>query len=346
MATLVSRTIGAGGYYATMADWIADCPPNLVTADQIYQGRLLNQAFTGSTCLCYINGITTDATRYVELTVDAGASFADNVSKVTRFDSSKGASISSNATSLEIAVIRNTVNFTRFSRLMVESTALVSGGAGVSTAIHIGPGIADKCIFEATHAEFNQGVVNLNGGQLSNSYVTCRVGGASGELISGNGSSNCRLTNVIAAVPSDLAPAAAGIRISYFSALCKNVTFLNVTALRVGTSGTVTDNGGNRTTVAGNPSGFTTVTFNNSLVVNSALSGRDFSPVSGSALYGATADTTYAPVDIFGVTRPTGAGTSYAGPQELVGGGGGSSALLPQFLQRAARQAVHRAANF
>ena len=41
MATIISRTIGSGGDYATIADWAAAIPADLVTAGEIWKGILI-----------------------------------------------------------------------------------------------------------------------------------------------------------------------------------------------------------------------------------------------------------------------------------------------------------------
>jgi hypothetical protein len=85
-----------GGDYSTLQAWEDACPANLVTADQIWQGQCKNQEFALNATVLNIAGTTTDATRYIELTTEAGASFRDHASKATnalRYDATKGAGI-------------------------------------------------------------------------------------------------------------------------------------------------------------------------------------------------------------------------------------------------------------
>lgn len=326
MATTVTKTIGSGGDYANMAAWIAACPANLVTADQIWRGELLNQTFSGTGNLLTISGITTDATRYVELTVAAGASFADAASPVMRVDSSKGAYVTSSVDNVGVAVIINSVAFTRFSRLQVESTVTSTA----ARAIVMGAAWADACIFEGATGAFGGGVVGINGGKMSNSVVTLRTGGES-EIVNCNSASST-FTNCVFAVPSDKSAASTALRMSYGSVTVKNCVALGVNNLVQGTGGSISNGGGNRTSIAGNPSSWTSVTYNTALVVQTTDTGRDFSPTnSSSGLFGVTADTTNAAKDILGATRPTGAGASYAGAREYGGGGGGgTTSFVPQ----------------
>lgn len=71
MATIVTKTIGTTGRdYSTIAAWMAACPANLVTADQVWKGVAYNDSTFNEQV--DITGITTDATRYVWLTVADG----------------------------------------------------------------------------------------------------------------------------------------------------------------------------------------------------------------------------------------------------------------------------------
>lgn len=129
MPTTTVRTIGSTGDYPDHATWEAACPVNLVTNDEIWQGQSQNQEFTGTGTMLAIAGQTTDATRYVELTTVAGASFADHAGKITnaqRYDASKGAAIRSSVSYGN--VISSTTNYTRFSKHQVSATALQSYG--------------------------------------------------------------------------------------------------------------------------------------------------------------------------------------------------------------------------
>jgi len=67
MPTTVVKTIGSAGGrdYATMSLWIAACPANLVTADEIWEGQLYKDSDFDESLS--ITGITTDATRYIYL---------------------------------------------------------------------------------------------------------------------------------------------------------------------------------------------------------------------------------------------------------------------------------------
>ena len=123
MATTVVKSIGTGGDYTTLQAWEDACPANLVTVDQIWQGQLKNQELTSASTLLTISGTTVDATRYVELTTEAGASFRDNASKATnalRYNAANGAAIKMTGTAIGVSVAQN---YTRISNIQMLSTS-------------------------------------------------------------------------------------------------------------------------------------------------------------------------------------------------------------------------------
>jgi hypothetical protein len=113
MPTTVTKTIGTGKDYTTFAACSA-AMPNLVTADEIWHVQFSNEVHTGGISL---TGITTDATRYIILDAEPGASFADHADKETnpqRYNASVGAAISGGV------VI--SVPYTRIRRLQINGT--------------------------------------------------------------------------------------------------------------------------------------------------------------------------------------------------------------------------------
>ena len=59
MATTVVKTIGTGGDYSTLQSWEDACPADLVSADQIWQGRVKNQEFSSASSLLNVKNPTT-----------------------------------------------------------------------------------------------------------------------------------------------------------------------------------------------------------------------------------------------------------------------------------------------
>lgn len=84
MTTTITSTIGTGGTYATVAAWWAAIPANLVTADEVHIGQLLDQEHDCTPTITF-SGKTVDATRYIELTAAAGASWTDMPSSPMRY---------------------------------------------------------------------------------------------------------------------------------------------------------------------------------------------------------------------------------------------------------------------
>jgi hypothetical protein len=92
MATVVVKTIGTGGDYTSVQSWEDAAPVNLVTADQIWEGRVLSQKLTPSAGIT-IGGATTNASCYKHLTAQTGASFIDNPTHTLMWDENNGATI-------------------------------------------------------------------------------------------------------------------------------------------------------------------------------------------------------------------------------------------------------------
>ncbi len=156
MPTIVTKSIGSAGGrdYATLADWIADCPADLVSADQVWRGEMYNDSeflYTGfgNTAL-FISSITTDATRYIDLTAAAGESFQDDANVRTnplRYDTSTGVGIRMTG-ALSTFVLAN--SYFHCSRLQV----YMAGTSGAATAASIG---AVNQVYRDLVCEFDDG---------------------------------------------------------------------------------------------------------------------------------------------------------------------------------------------
>lgn len=123
MPTTVENSIGTSGRtYSTPQTWEDASPASLTADDKIWRGEMYNDAeFTGT---LVISGITTDSTRYVELTAAAGHSFQDDASvrsNALYYDQTKGVGIACNTAST--TAILNSVNYTRISRIQIKQSA-------------------------------------------------------------------------------------------------------------------------------------------------------------------------------------------------------------------------------
>ena len=317
MPTTDVKTIGTGGDYTTIQAWEDACPANLTAVDKIWQGQLKNQHFTGSGPMVTFSGVTTDATRYIELTTEAGASFSDNVNVLTnalRWDSANGAAITSTGNySANAAIMNNNQTNVRLTGLQVRCT-------GLSMPVDCGPTysggsiVMDRCIIEGKGTTAD-GVIGITSGNspLKNSVFVQRstgsplsIGAAKGALY------NCLL------VATGTAPAHA-LRAAYGSRTLKNCGIFGATAMSTGS--TTTTFTACYTDIASPPAGCTTTAYSTSTGAKftSITDGtHDFRPQSGSSLIDVvTADTTNAPTDIKGYTRPTAAGAADVGPWEV-----------------------------
>jgi hypothetical protein len=332
MPTTVVSTIGTGGDYSTLALWIAGCPANLVTSDQIWQGQVKNQAFTSATNLLAITGITTDSTRYVELTTEAGASFRDNgsvQSNALRWNSSNGASIDLSGSYTE--AITCSVGFTRISKLQIRGSGS-NASASIATSQ---PMQIDFCILEG---KATNGALQLNGNGtniLRNTLVVQRYASANRVV---DTAITAQFTNVTIVVPSDVTAATDGIRVQYgSSAVIKNCAIFGCTNVGNQLPGGTRPPGGTTfttcyTDVASPPTGCTTVAYNTSTgsgFENISDATRDYRIKSTSAMLDVgTTDSTNAGIDIAGTARPSGSAYDIGAWEYVAAGGGGGETLM------------------
>lgn len=303
MATVVERTIGTGGDYATLADWFAACPADLVAVDQIWRGLVKNQEFVSSGTLVTIGGKTVSASCYVELTAEAGASFLDHADKATnplRYDATKGASLK--FTGNGQVGVQISQAYTRISKLQIISTAdgTSSPALNVSTASATNCDI-NQCIVESSNGS-TLGTLSLSGSGnvVRNSVIVQRKNDAAavfGGLVNGSSAYNCTYVSLVAALT-------AGIKTQYVGPTLKNVYIGNVVAPLDGVAAATTTNCYSSATA----SGFTVAAFSTATFENVTDGTHDFRLASGSSLIDAGAtDLTYSATDIIGTARPQGA---------------------------------------
>lgn len=301
MTTTVVKTIGSTGDYSLPQTWEDATPANLVTADQIWQGQLQNQAFSAGVSVA---GTTTDATRYVELTTVAGSSFSDNASvqsNALRFNTANGASIS--VAGGYASAVDNQVANTRLTKLQLESTAGSSQCLGSTVAV-----LVDRCIMESAASGvgvFSVGVT-VGSAVFKNSLFVNRAAAAT-KIVQAGG--NFEAYNCTFAVPSDKTAATNGLDGHYSTATVKNCAIFGATnTLETGNS-TFT-NTTCRTDQASPPSGFTQIAYDTSTgsgFQNITDATRDYRLKSTSAMLDVgTTDSTNAAVDIAGTSRPSG----------------------------------------
>ncbi len=304
MPTTVTSTIGTTGRtYSTLQAWEDACPANLVTADQVWRGEAYNDSqFTAGVV---ISGQTTDATRYVELTVATGQSFCDNANVRTnalRYNQSNGVGIS--VAFVNPAVIdAQGVDYTRISRFQVTRTTQYYGGIWVTNGA-----IVKDCIV-------GNGGIQIIASSAVAKIINCLSYGDRGLAfpfgLAFQGFSYSAVHEFIgctAVLASDQTPTGTGFNSQ--STGCKFTScaafgFSNATSGSVNAASdyNATDLGSGFGSGAHNVYG---VTYNATtpLTQASAAGSLDFRAIAATALAGAGfLDSTNAPLDISGYTR-------------------------------------------
>jgi len=169
MPTTVTSSISKSGTpdYSTPQLWEDDCPANLVTADQVWRGVIDKPTdnYSGTGIQLQSSSITTDATRYMELTTAPGASFRDHASASTnalRFNTANGCSIESTNFTPAGAVQITSVDHFRVSGIQFKGALNTPALSLSSGSTDFGKRI-DNCILETS------GTGNTRVGQFDSS---------------------------------------------------------------------------------------------------------------------------------------------------------------------------------
>lgn len=181
MPTTVTNTIGTSSRnYSTLQAWEDACPANLVTDDKIWRGECYNDSefTTAGNNLLSMGGITTDSTRYLELTAASGQSFADHANKTTNaldYNQSYGVAIRTTGSYGNGAVGLN--SYARLSRVQIKADAsnsytLDCGGNNRITG----------CIIRNAASSANKPIVFFSS---SDHLINCLLIGAAGLQVQG-----------------------------------------------------------------------------------------------------------------------------------------------------------------
>ena len=138
---MTTRSIGAAGYYSTLILWFDECPSDLVTDTDTWEGEVLAEQLTSTANILTISGITTNATYFITLRAAADAALMDDY-RVLNYNTSY-ASINSSVSYSNVVV--SNVAYTRFERLQFQKTASNSVLLKIDTA---GPQYVDRCFFK------------------------------------------------------------------------------------------------------------------------------------------------------------------------------------------------------
>lgn len=303
MPTTVVKTIGTGGDYTTLQSWEDACPANLVTVDQVWEGRCKNQEFTSSGSLLSISGTTTDSTRFVRLTTDTGASFRDHANKATnalRYNASNGAAI--RKTSNYSGAVDCSVAYTQIIGLQIRA----DGGSSRVLDLQGTGGLVEFCILEGQSV--NNGIFNQYGGGsdgicrntvvigLSTGSINCLV-----NFRGGTSAYNCTFVHAAGTISSTLIQPQYGGSTIYNCLLFANAGIVNSTSHTYTTC---------LTNQSSPPTGCTNTAFatGSGVQFENITSGtHDFRIKTGSSAKDAgTTNSTHAANDIIGTSRPQG----------------------------------------
>jgi hypothetical protein len=213
MPTVITSTIGTGGDYTTLQAWEDACPADLVAVDQIWRGEVLwtnssSELVVSGTALI-VSGVVTDATRYIELTAVAGASFVDNANRLTnalRYNANNGACIRKTGAYTDALNISS--NYFRLSRLQFA----VDDGDSYEIKIVNPGGVVENCIFDGG----GRVIVNFVGSFTTPTMRNCLIASGSSPAFHVVGLyAPVKLVNVTVVRPSNLGVSGTGVSLGF-----------------------------------------------------------------------------------------------------------------------------------
>lgn len=317
MATTVTRTIGSGGDYATIAAWWAAIPANLLTADEVHIGQLLNQEFTA---VPTFSGKTVDATRYIELTAAPGASWTDMPSSPMRYGYGARITIESN---FSPAFRPDSGQVFRMSKIQLRNTGTDSGG--LDCVNFSGTILLDRVLLEARAVSFSA-VASLNNTSVPKQCVFIQTAGTglAGVVFVRGPMYGCTIALLGGSN-------AGGIGSDYeTNQIVRNCAVFGAAAVFTGSS--TYSASGCATNLSSPPAGFTQHAFSTSSGArfgNISLGTHDLRVTAGSTLAGAgVVDATNSPNDAYGTVRgnpPTAGAMDLGAPAPVITGPSGAA---------------------
>lgn len=298
--------------YSTVALWRAACPANLVTANDQWIGEIGDEELTVAATVNF-TGITTDATRYVELRAASGAAWTDNPASPLKYGTA-GARLTTSVYGGSMFSITGGQKDIRFTRLQLIHT----GTFGADPVINASGSLAeaaqvDRCIIEG-YSSTSGGVCRIDhsSGYIARSVVVQRRSSGA-ACVAGLGGGAQAFSSIFACTTPGAATNVLGG--GYVSGVARNCGLFGGVALSI--AGRTYQNCVTNLST-GLPTGVTTAAFSTSTgakFTNITDGTHDFRITSGSTLIGAgVADATYFPTDAFGTTAGT---PPSIGPMEL-----------------------------
>lgn len=306
MPTTVTKVIGTGGDYSTITLWEAALPANLVSGDTVQVGECKNQTFNESVT---ISGQTTDATHYVHLKCQAGASFSDQAGVRTTalaYSTSNGMALAGTTDLLTIST-----NYTRVTGLQISTN---NYGKAINITSSVTNCLVSKCICKLASGA-DAGGPCLRSSDNTNVFANCLIQGDVAGAENTGASVQAQLRNCTFAIPAAASNIRTGVISGYSNCTLVNCAIFGFAAaesgtLHAGSSNNATD----KSSAGGSTNDVTNLTYA-SQFVNSA---NDWRAVDTGGLHAGTPDSTYAPDDISGQTRS--GSTPYIGCWEVAGG--------------------------
>lgn len=309
MATTVTKTIkSAGGDYTTVAAWEAGNQGDLVTADEVRVGEIYD---VNTTAALTVDGSTTDATRYMHLTVNSAYRHAGV------WDTGKqNFQVSSTDATVIVAD-----DYFHASYLQLRNTHATNGGSGIRFS-NTG-GVVEQLVIRGTAGALNHGVEVSNTAGANFTVRNTNVSGCHNGLLFGTG------TGTTVQSCTSVANRGRGVSSSLNAALAiTNLYAGGNTGDDYNEGGTVGWSSWTGTTCmcqdAITETGLTnSIAYSTANFTNVTAGSEDLHLVTGSALIDAGTDLSGSfTVDIDGVTRT---GTWDVGADEYVAGGGGAT---------------------
>lgn len=309
MPTTVVHSIGTSSRdYSTVNAWVAASPADLTVVDEIWRGECYNDSEFGPNFT--ISGITTDTTRYVELTTATGQSFQDNAGVRTNaltYDQSKGVGFKHTPGDYSNAYLATMDNI-HISKIQFTTLGVLTC-LSVGTSLSTSASVLKDCIITNTHGSSTGGVLSIGGGTFINLFMLGYTNNNSSGGISEGGYAHGLATCIGCCVvkPSNVTAAGTAYQGSHYQSMvmesCASFGYSTATSL---VSSSSQNNATDQASMTGTGNQ-TSVTYNATTPFTQADStgSIDFRPVAGTALAGnGFLDSTNAPNDITGTSRP------------------------------------------
>jgi len=306
LPTTITKTIGSGGNYATVAAWYADntafCPSgtNMVTSDTVAVGNIISN-ISGAAQLANLSGTyTTDATHTITLQGSPGG-FRDNANVRTNalvYSSANGWALTSSVASSYALLISqpNTI----LSGLQIQAT----GASTYTLGLNNSNITVQNCII--TSNAYRQLFQGAGTNKFTNCLFQSAYGGFDINLEFSGGTANMYFCSIV--IPSDVnnVSGEVAIDINGGSLTLENCAIFGFSVpwqVSAGSNPTFTTCATDKTGTTGLTGG---LTLTNQFVGTTAAT-ADWRQKAGSGLRGTgTADATNGAQDISGLARPQG----------------------------------------